>query len=621
MSEWPSLRIIIPYYNTKEYTDELLDRLAPQITPDVDVLIIDDGSDEPYSTKYQWAYIIRCDENHGQAHARNIGLDYSGVHKYIQFIDSDDMVPEYFVEKLLEVIYGGHPAVIEYSWKSLNDKGTQFDFKINENQRNHNPSACTRCFKRSFIGDLRFNENKDACEDEEFTRKLFFNKPFSFITIPDYMYFYRTEVNGSNVKSYKAGQKRTKRIVYYYNRVEHNPALLEEIKREDQFNEVILLTNENNMPELREYCQELRPCKIWTHELRGEPLSGVEIIPLPVKKEVLLYVGYLHFIGGIESFIYHFAVTMSRFYDIGLVVKQIPPEQSERIGQVIPIYHYNPQTRYECDNLVMLRILDTIPLNIEYRQSIRTVHACRTNEKWHIPQDSDYIVNVSQASKDSFGEEAKDGIVIHNPITKSIPRPLMLVSATRIPAPDKGNNVQRMIRLAEMLEDANIPFIWLNFSDGVANHKKIINVGTQTDIQPYIAKADYLVQLSDSEAWSYSMLEALTNNTAVLCCPFPSADEMGIIDGKTGYILPFDMDFDVKKLLFPPQFGYDYAQGPIIEQWKKIFNKRSKRKKRLVTVEILKEYQDIKLKRLVKRGEFLTVTPERAKELRKGGVI
>ena len=197
----------------------------------------------------------------------------------------------------------------------------------------------------------------------------------------------------------------------------------------------------------------------------------------------------------------------------------------------------------------------------------------------------------------------------------------MLVSATRIPAPDKGNNVQRMIRLAEMLEDANIPFIWLNFSDGVANHKKIINVGTQTDIQPYIAKADYLVQLSDSEAWSYSMLEALTNNTAVLCCPFPSADEMGIIDGKTGYILPFDMDFDVKKLLFPPQFDYDYAQGPIIEQWKKIFNKRSKRKKRLVTVEILKEYQDIKLKRLVKRGEFLTVTPERAKELRKGGVI
>lgn len=623
MSEWPALRIIIPYYNTKEYTDELLKKLDPQITPDVDVLLIDDGSDEPYKTDYQWCMIIRCDENHGQAHARNIGLDYSGLHDYIQFIDSDDMVADDFIKNLLEVIHGGRPEVIEYSWKSLNNSGAQFDFKIKEHQRNTNPSACTRCFRRDFIGDHRFNENKDACEDEEFTRKLFYGRQvYTFITIPEYMYFYRTDVSGSNVKSYKAGQKRTHRVVYHYNRVEYNPALLEEIKREDIFNEVILLTNENNMPELKEYCQVLKPCKIWTHALRGEPLSSVEIIPLPVKKDILLYVGSLHTIGGIETFIYHFARVMSRSYTVGLVIKTIPPEQSNRIGQVIPIFHYNPQTRYICDSLIALRILDTIPGNIEYEKSIRTVHACRTNPQWHIPQDTDYIVNVSQASKDSFGEEAENAIVIHNPITKSNTRPLMLVSATRIPAPDKGINVQRMIRLADMLETANIPFIWLNFSDGVANHKKIINVGIQTDIQAYIAKADYLVQLSDSEAWSYSMLEALTNNVPVICCPFPSAAEMQIIDGKNGYIVPFDMNFDVRKLLNIPQFDYEYENPVIRAQWKQIFDKKLKRKKRkLITVEVTKDYQDLKLKRFVKRGEILTVTPDRAKELRNGGVI
>lgn len=68
------LSIIISYYNLKPYTDELLDVLAPQITPEVDVIVVDDGSKEPYKTDYKWCRVERK-ENGGCASARNRGIE------------------------------------------------------------------------------------------------------------------------------------------------------------------------------------------------------------------------------------------------------------------------------------------------------------------------------------------------------------------------------------------------------------------------------------------------------------------------------------------------------------------------------------------------------------------
>ena len=43
------LSIVIPYYNGGKYTDELIEILKPQITDEVEVFLIDDGSDIPFS--------------------------------------------------------------------------------------------------------------------------------------------------------------------------------------------------------------------------------------------------------------------------------------------------------------------------------------------------------------------------------------------------------------------------------------------------------------------------------------------------------------------------------------------------------------------------------------------
>lgn len=629
------LSIIIPYYNVpQQYTDELLECLDKQINPlgdtvtmnpDVEVILIDDGSKVPYKPSYPWLKVIR-QKNKGAGATRNKGIEKSKG-DYITFIDADDMVAPNYIDKILEQIDRGFD-VCDLSWKSLTLNGVQFNYKLkSDTDRLSNPSVCTRVFNRSYIGTVRFSEVKDAAEDEDFSRRLgYLSDTHKHTAITDYMYFYRTEVSDSNTKTFKQGLRKTKRIVYYFNHFRSDMLdELEQIKKDDELNEVILLTNKCDMEEVKRYAQVYTPTRIWTHYLKGEPYRNIEVIPIPIEAQVILFIRQLNVIGGIESFIYHFMAMLSADYDIVLITSNIPIQQRiqyEKYGQVID---YNPNVKYSCDTLIMLRILDTIPANIHYNQSVQMCHACRTSPVWHIPQNSDCIVNVSQASKDSFLPESQDGLVIHNPIVKSERKALILVSATRIPAPDKGKEYeQRMRTLAQMLNDANIPFIWFNFSEGnIPNPPQgMVNMGLRMDIQPYIARADYLVQLSDSEAWSYSILEALTNSTPVIVCPFPSAIEMGVVNGQNGYIVPFDMTFDVHCLQDVPQFTYDYDNAKIVSQWKQILKpgKRPNRpKQNFVTVKVCSPYYDIELKRDMRQGEIVNMTPDRARDILKVG--
>ena len=602
------LSIIIPYYNTEEYTNGLLKVLDNQMTDEVEVILIDDGSDHEFAPKYEWLTVIRTN-NQGQSKARNLGIN-SSVGDYIQFIDSDDMVSEDFIKKILQATEEGKD-LIEFSWKSLNTN--KFNFRISN--RSMFPGVVLRTFKRSYIGDIRFNEKKDAAEDEDFSRRLgYLTEPVDVSVIKDYLYFYRDEVEGSNVKSFRAGLKNTKRVIYYVPHLEKDSEFIEQIKKDDETNEVILLTEQNDVPELKRWCQIYRPQRMWTHFAKGYNYP-LEIVRLPIKSEIMLYINHLSIIGGIETFIYHF-IRLMKDHDITLVVGNCPKNQLRRYEEYINVIDYSTRDRYVCDTLIVLRILDRIPNNFEYKQSIQMVHACRTNPQWHIKQNTEYIVNVSQIGKDSFGEESTDGIVIHNPIYTRDERALILVSATRIPAPDKGDNEKRMRRLADMLNEAKIPFVWFNFSEGqIPNPPKgMVNMGLEMDIQPYIRSADYLVQLSDSECWSYSILEALTQGTAVIVTPFPSGEEMGIKDGENGYIVPYDMNFDVSKLLNIPQFNYEYDNKQIKRQWEKIFKQKQKKRSKW-EVQVIQKYHDVLLDKTMEVGEIVSMPVERSKKI------
>ena len=619
--------MVIPCWNAEPYIFELLDALDPQMRDDVEVILVDDGSDVPVKTEYEWCKLIRK-KNGGCMTARNKGMSIA-TGEYITFLDADDLVPEYYVDRVLQEIEEHPFDVCDVSWKSLSKEGMQCDCKLrSRDDWLTNPSACTRIFSRAFIGKRKYNTYKDATEDEDFSRKLGYldrESGINHTAIPEYMYFYRTAVVDSKSKKFKQGLCRTKRITHHYNHVTKQMEwLLDTIKEQDKENEVWLLTNRCDIPELKRYCQIHTPFPIWTHYFYGEPYN-VEIITPPVQCDIILYINYTNIVGGIETFIDAFTKHMGKHYDITVIYSTMAEEQVARKAKACRVVKYDPKVTYKCNTLIMLRILDKVPANIKYDQMIRTCHACRTNPSWHIPQDADEVVCVSESSKESFGDESKDAKVIHNLIDIDTEGSLLIVSATRMPASDKGQNEMRIRTLADMLNKAGIRFTWLNFSDGHLNNppKNFHNCGMDFDMQPIMRRADYVALLSDSEAFPYAVLEALVQNTAVIVTPFPSIKDLGIIDGVNGYVVPYDMNFDVKKLLNVPEFEYEYDNESLVKEWQKLIGKKRKKKQEpaSVHVKVLRTYKDLDLNMTLQAGSLVFVKPARADLLVSMGLV
>lgn len=95
------LSIIIPYYNSYEYTEKLLERLIPQLNEEAEVILIDDGCNETRLDKFKEIKIKHLKKNGGGARACNKGLEQAKG-KYIALIDSDDQVAKNYVKTLLE---------------------------------------------------------------------------------------------------------------------------------------------------------------------------------------------------------------------------------------------------------------------------------------------------------------------------------------------------------------------------------------------------------------------------------------------------------------------------------------------------------------------------------------
>ena len=627
------LTVIIPAYNAEPYILELLETLNSQMVKGVEGILIDDGSKKPIVESYpqilgfKWLRIYR-QANQGVSVARNIGID-KAKGDYISFIDADDLVPAYYIQKLLEKTKD-EPDVIELSWKTLTRDNWDIDQKLkSEQDRLSNPSVCTRCFKRSYIGDVRFNTKKDSTEDEDFCRKMGYLDPeskFKRAVLLDYMYYYRDSVPMSKTKRYAAGLMNTKRVVYFYKHVSSDMTwLLDEIKKEDELNEVFLMTYENDIPELKRYCQIIKPCEAWAHIIRGEHYAGLTLREPPIRTQVVIYRKHIPMVGGLFTFTMNFINSLSEFYDIAVVCEDI---KSERLMQLMPKVRVIVGREHKpiyCDSLIILSFLDHMPKDIHADKVVRMCHACKTDPSWKIPQDYDELLYVSKAAADSFGDP--DGKVLHNINTMMTKQPLLLVSAARLPAPDKGDIETRMRKLADKLNAAEIPFIWLNFSDGGLQNppKHFYNMGVTFDMPSIVKMATYSVLLSDCECWPYAILESLMAKTPVLCTPFASAYEMGVIDGVNGYVLPFDMEFDVTKLLDIPRFDYTYDNEGIIKQWREVLGNKKPRHDyqpgMMVMTKVIGDYYDVLLDKNMTKGMEQIMTMERAQQVKDAGYI
>ena len=623
------LSIIIPCYNAEPYIHELLECLDKQMTDEAEVILIDDGSDVPLKLKkdYPWISHFSRQRNSGISKTRNKGLELAKG-ELINFVDADDLVAENYVEYVIGKLDVPDWDYMDLSWKSLEDN--RFIYKLKSDSDSlPNPSASTRVFKRAFIGDVRFSEIKDAAEDEDFTRHLQIRKA-KHICATEIMYFYRVTTPGSNCKRFMAGLTKTHRIGYYFKQVTKDMTyLIDEFKELEKMHEIFLLTEKNEIPELEVYSNVITPQKMQVYVAKGEPCRFFDIIPHAVETQVVIYTSNTSLISGIATFTYSFCKHMSEYYDIAVVYDNIPAEQLTKLVPLVKCIKNDIKQPIVCDTVIMNSILDRIPENIKYRESVQMVH-CLKQQNFKIPQNRDHIVNVSQASKDSFGDEAKNSIVINNltaPPLKTT-KALLLVSSFRAGATDKQGNDDRCRKFAALLDKAYIKYIWLYFSDRPIKNEpdNMIYCGYRDNIKPYVAKADYMVLLSGAEAYSYSLLEALEQHTPVIVTPLAQNEDMGIVDGQNGYIVPFEVEgFDAKKILTVPRFTYKHNNAKIVKQWRKLLGdstpKGDYKPAEKIAVCVSREYRDIQLDELLHIGDVRVMSYDRALELLNKGFV
>lgn len=95
----PVISVIVPAYNTRKYLSRCLDTLMAQTISEMEIIVIDDCSDEniyeliaPYLDQGgKSIYYERLDQHRGPGGARNRGIALASG-KYIAFCDSDDWV-------------------------------------------------------------------------------------------------------------------------------------------------------------------------------------------------------------------------------------------------------------------------------------------------------------------------------------------------------------------------------------------------------------------------------------------------------------------------------------------------------------------------------------------------
>lgn len=607
------LSIIIPTYNAEPYIDELLNRLEPQVTPDVEVIVIDDGSRTAFTTKHKWVKVVRK-TNGGASSARNKGLDIAQG-EYIAFIDADDIVTFDYIERIFEKLQND-PDYIYLSWRTL-PGGWQCEVRLRtvaDEFPAFNLCVWNRIYKKDMIGKTRFNTKKLIAEDAEFIRKVETEgKKKAFISEP--IYLYRSDTPDSLTKRFAKGEVNTKRVVYHLpNITKDMKYLVKEAKEADKEGEVIIMTNNNELPELKRYAMVMNPQIIKGTELRGEPTNLFQKIDLPIETQVVIYTSKTFMIGGIETWIYNFCERMKEYYDILVLYDSIDTEQLDRLSRIVRTKQNNKQ-KISCDTIIVNRISDSIPPNVEYKQSVQMIHSMKLSSSWEVPKGRDKYIAVSEAVKKSFGV----GEVIHNmTISNEKKSTLLLVSATRLSTFEKGQN--RMRTLAAGLEENEISYIWLIFSDKQPPQmtKDMVWLPPRLDIKPYIARADYLVQLSDQEGFCYSIVEAWEVGTPVITTPIDVLGEIGFVEGVNGYTVPFDMkgiDFD-RFLHVPRMMPQPFDNKKQVEKWQKVLGNTTPKRdfvpEKKVTLICTRQYRDTFLNRTIDEGEKITVPMFRA---------
>lgn len=302
-------------------------------------------------------------------------------------------------------------------------------------------------------------------------------------------------------------------------------------------------------------------------------------------KKICFYYHHWNEIGGVEIAVLNLIEKLHSYYDITIAytAKDSSIEMLIRMSKYASVVNLNYK-QIEVDTVIYCSIYCQKDKIKAYKE-LRWLHGCLTDMKVKLPKEKiDNYIAVGQVCKEQLDTQLADqesiliynelNSEIHNLANEHIPerKKLTLVTVSRI-SREKG--FERMLKVAEQLKD--IDYIWHIVGCGYdkkyeENIKKLapdnwVFHGKLENPFPYIKNADFLLQLSDYEAFGFVLLEALVLGTTVITTNYSSASEM--INDSNGYIIKKDLsDFTPSILDNKKVFTHKHKSG--FEQWKKL---------------------------------------------------
>ena len=301
----PTLSIIVPVYNTKEFLPRCVESVLNQSFVDFELILIDDGSCDGCA--------LMCDDysandsrirvfhqfNAGVSSARNLGLDYVRG-EWICFLDSDDEFLPGGLQTMIDCIKDDVDMVLA-GYERYDENGSVF-YSVDERviqtlnkkrslstlYETHAPYyrylgyICGRLFRKRIIQDnhLRFDPNLRIKEDTLFITRYILrsNGVTCFTTTPVYryndrmnsaMWETRNHFNSKYVDSLYALIKMKKEISSFFS----------------SFSELVYIAKEGIWVRYWKIMEKMRKFNIEDHALQSQ-----------IKKDVLKEIGVDFFI-------------------------------------------------------------------------------------------------------------------------------------------------------------------------------------------------------------------------------------------------------------------------------------------------------------------------------------
>lgn len=218
----PTVSVMIPYYNCKEYIVETVQSILSQSHQNFEIIIVDDGSD-PEHADYLREFLVdkpairyAVQNNQGVAAARNHAARLAGG-KYFLFLDSDDLILPDYIENCVAVLENNPDCKLVYPLAEYFDAQEglwnlpDYDGLGSLLKGNRIP-VISMHRAEDFVSLGWFDENLTTHEDWDLWIRLLSNGG-TVIRIPEVLFRYRKRRDGSSL----------------INRLEQNP----DLNRED----------------------------------------------------------------------------------------------------------------------------------------------------------------------------------------------------------------------------------------------------------------------------------------------------------------------------------------------------------------------------------------------------